>query len=58
MSGRRTAVVVILSLLVGAGVTLLVGPRPPSLTDRAASSDTGDPALAGRVREVFADGEG
>ena len=37
-------------------MTLLVGPRPPSLADRPASADTGDPALAARVREVFGDG--
>lgn len=58
MPRRRTAAVVVLSLLVGGGVTLLVGPRPPSLADRPTSSDTGDPALAARVREVFGDAKG
>ncbi len=40
------------SLVAGTGATLLVGPEPPSLASTAAS-DTGDPALAARVHEVF-----
>lgn len=42
----------LLSLIVGAVVTLLIGPRAPSLPD-GTSTDTGDPALAARVHDVF-----
>lgn len=57
MPRRRTAAVLLLSLLVGAAATLTVGPRPPSLPSGTAA-DTGDPALAARVHEVFGDEKG
>lgn len=57
MPRRRTVVILLLSLLVGAGATLLVGPRAPSLPAGTAT-DTGDPALAARVHEVFGQEKG
>lgn len=57
MPWRRTAVILLVSLLVGTVATLLVGPRAPSLTADTAT-DTGDPALAARVHEAFGQGRG
>lgn len=57
MLWRRPSVILLLSLLVGAAATLMIGPRAPSLP-AATSTDTGDPELAARVHEVFGHGKG
>lgn len=47
-----------LSGVVALALTLTAGPDAPSLADAPAGSDTGDPALAARLHEVFGDGAG
>jgi CubicO group peptidase (beta-lactamase class C family) len=58
VSRRALAALLAVSLAVGLAAVPVLGPRPPSLADTDPSSDTGDAALAARVREVFGDGAG
>ncbi len=58
MSRRRLIGLTAASAALGLLIALAAGPRPPSLAAVPAASDTGDPALAARVREVFGDGRG
>ena len=58
MSWRRPVLLVTGSVVLGLLIALGVGPRPPSLAAAPAAGDTGDAALAARVREVFGEADG